>query len=88
MGAPGRAAVAAQRAQAGGLGVGQTLGTLEQHPPGAFELLGLVGVHRAQLVPDLSADLIERVAGEGDDVERVDAHGRVGGVARLGDRFG
>src|SRR6266511_1383820 len=87
IGAPGRTAVAAQLAQGGGLGVGQTLGALEQHPAGAFELLGLVRVHSAQLVPDLSADLIERVAGEGDDVERVDAHGRVGGVARLGHRL-
>src|SRR6266511_3053575 len=87
IGAPGRTAVAAQLAQGGGLGVGQTLGALEQHPAGAFELLGLVRVHSAQLVPDLSADLVERVAGGGDDVERVGAHGRGGGVARLGHRL-
>src|SRR6266508_2282653 len=69
IGAPGRAAVAAQRAQGGGLGVGQSLGSLEQHPACPLELLGLVGVHSAKLVPDLPADLIERVGGQRDDVD-------------------
>src|SRR6266540_4066826 len=58
-----------------------------QHPAGAVERLGLVRVDRAQLVPDLPADLLERVGGQLDDVERVDAHGRLGGVAGRGDRL-
>src|SRR6266542_3899689 len=87
VGAPCRTAVAAQLAQGGGLGVGQALGSLEQHPAGAFERLGLVRVHRAEPVPDLSADLIERVGGKLDDVKRVDAHRRLGAWAGLASDF-
>jgi len=39
------------------------------------------------LVPDLAADGVQRVGGELDHVERVDADGRLGGVAWLGDRL-
>ncbi len=87
VGAPCRPTVAAQLAQRDGLGVGQALGALEQYPAGALEPLGLGRVHSAQLVPDLAADLIERVGGELDHVERVDAHGRLGGVPGLATDF-
>src|SRR6266536_2913715 len=87
VGVPCRPTVAAQLAQRDGLGVGQALGALEQYPAGALEPLGLGRVHSAQLVPDLAADLIERVGGELDHVERVDAHGRLGGVPGLATDF-
>jgi len=87
LGAPCRAAVAAQLAQRGGLVVGQSLGSLEQHPACPLELVGLVGVDGAQLVPDLPAEGVERVGGQGQHMERVDAHSRLRRVARLGDRL-
>src|SRR6266516_3418898 len=80
-----RLALAHQRSS--GSAASQALGALEQYPAGALEPLGLGRVHSAQLVPDLAADLIERVGGELDHVERVDAHGRLGGVPGLATDF-
>jgi hypothetical protein len=70
--APELTAAAAQLAQGRRLLVGEVFGAFEQRPAGAFELLGraLVG-QLPQLVPGVAPNLIERVAGPGDDVERI-----------------
>ena len=69
------------------LALGQVLGVLPQREPGAFELAGELGLALAAgLVPDLAADLVQRVGGGLDDVKRVQTHDRV--RAPLGHRAG
>jgi hypothetical protein len=61
-----------------GLAVGEILGVLPQRVAGALEVLGERHVLRlAGFVPDLAADLIQRVGRERNHMERVDAADRV-----------
>ena len=65
----------------GRLAVGEVLGVLPDREAGAFELAGELQVAlAARLVPDLAADLVERLGGEHHDVERVDARTRRSGT--------
>jgi hypothetical protein len=60
------------------LAFGEVAGVLPEHEPGAFELGGeLLLPAAARLVPDLAADVVERVGGQLDEVKRVIADGRV-----------
>ena len=69
------------------LALGQVARVLPQREPGALELLGELGLAlAARLVPDLAADLVQRVGGQLDEVERVVADAGVG--AALADRSG
>ena len=64
---------------------GEVLGVLPQREAGALEVARELGLAAAaRLVPDLATDLIKRVGGELDHVERIDAALGVG--AALGDR--
>ena len=56
------------------LAVGEVLGVLPEREPGALELARELRLaFAARLVPDLAADLVERLGRELDDVERVEA---------------
>src|SRR5207248_2146427 len=82
VGPPDAAPVAADAGELGGLGVGEVLGVLEQRPPAALEVLGppLVG-EPAQLVPQLTAYLVEGLAHELHKMEWIRAHHGLGSVA-------
>ena len=69
------------------LAFGQVPRVLPEREPGAFELFGGLGLAlAARVVPHFAADLVERVGGELDQVERVVADVRV--RAALADRPG
>ena len=69
------------------LAFGQVLGVFPEREPRALELAGELGLAlTAGVVPDLAADLVQRVGGGLDDMERVQADDRV--RAPLGDRPG
>jgi hypothetical protein len=73
------------------LAVGQVVRVLPQREEGALEVLrGLLVAGLAGFVPDLAADLVERVGSELDDVEWVHAPDRVRAplADRRGDRLG
>jgi hypothetical protein len=54
------------------LAVGEVFGAFAQRPAGVLEAAGVVGAGAlAQVVPVAAADLVQRLAGELDDVERV-----------------
>jgi hypothetical protein len=75
------------RRELDGLAVGEVLGVLPDREPGAFELAGELQVAvAARVVPDLAADLVQRLGGEHHDVKRVDAP--LGLRAAFGDRSG
>ena len=62
---------------------GEPLGVHPQRVAGAFELCGQPGLAGfASVVPDLAADLVERVGAELDDVERIEAY--LGGIDLAG----
>jgi len=66
------------------LAVGEVLSVLPEREPGALEVLGeLLIAGAAGFVPDLAADLIQRIGGGFDDMKRV--QGNDGGRAALGE---
>ena len=59
------------------LGGGEVLPVAHQQPPQPFQRLrGVDGLCLAEPVPFVAADLVERVGGPADDVERIDTYDR------------
>jgi hypothetical protein len=67
------------RGELRGLAVGEIFGVLSDREPGAFELAGELQVALApRLVPDLAADVVQRLCREHHDMKRIHAADRVG----------